>query len=295
MSIESFEQIEAAMQTLVSNLNRGEEIALDELSSTPALRMAYETALLDLASEEAFRFFDCDFLKGKSIAINGLIWMGEKGFMLDQIKQKISSGFRCIKIKVAAIELEEEIKLIKYIREQFSEDDLQIRLDANGGFKNDACLETLQRLSQYGIHSIEQPIKQGQAERMAELITQSPIDIALDEELIGVKELSERRELLNTIKPDYIILKPSLVGGFEESDEWISISEESGIKWWATSALESNVGLNAIAQWCSTKENPMYQGLGTGQLFENNINSPLRIENAALEYSEDPWDISIFK
>jgi L-alanine-DL-glutamate epimerase-like enolase superfamily enzyme len=168
-------------------------------------------------------------------------------------------------------------------------------LDANGAFTNETALEKLKRLSDFSIHSIEQPIKPKQFSEMAKICELSPLPIALDEELIGVNLSSEREKLLDTIKPHFLILKPSLLGGFNDSNEWIYFAEKRNIKWWATSALESNVGLNAIAQWVATKENNLRQGLGTGMLFSNNIQSPLDIEGDELFLKNDKsWDLNFF-
>jgi len=262
----------------------------------PALRFAFETALLDLDHESSGRLFDTDFSNGKTgIVINGLIWMGEKQFMFNQIKSKIEKGYSCIKMKIGAIDFEEEISLLKYIRSQFSKEDIELRVDANGAFSQETALEKLNRLSNYQLHSIEQPIKQGQLDEMARLCETTPLPIALDEELIGLNTYIEKKKLLSQIKPQYIILKPSLVGGLNEADEWIKIAQSLNIGWWATSALESNIGLNAIAQWVSNKDIIMPQGLGTGQLFTNNINSPLYLKGEMLHYDPSKSWQTIFK
>ena len=190
---------------------------------------------------------------------------------LNSIFLELNNGFNCLKLKVGSLEFESEINLLKNLRKEFSKKDLEIRLDANGAFSNETALEKLKRLSDFSIHSIEQPIKPKQFSEMAKICELSPLPIALDEELIGVNLSSEREKLLDTIKPHFLILKPSLLGGFKDSNEWVYFAEKRNIKWWATSALESNVGLNAIAQWVSTKENNLRQGLGTGMLFSNNI------------------------
>lgn len=248
----------------------------------PSIKFGVETALLDLKNGGKQILFPSLFTNGEEgIKINGLIWMGDKDFMFQQIKEKIEAGFTCIKMKIGAIDFEAEIDLLRYIRTHFSQSDIELRVDANGAFSYSSALEKLKTLSDYKLHSIEQPIRQGNIEHMARLCETTPLDIALDEELIGVHG-TERISLLDAIKPQYIILKPSLVGGLKESNDWINKSEERGIRWWITSALESNIGLNAIAQWTYTLNNKMPQGLGTGQLYTNNTKSPLQIEKGFL-------------
>jgi L-alanine-DL-glutamate epimerase-like enolase superfamily enzyme len=224
------------------------------------------------------------------IPINGLVWMGDREFMQKQIREKIAAGYRCIKLKVGALDFETELEIISGIRQQFSPEDIEIRLDANGGFMPADALEKLKRLSEYSIHSIEQPIKPRQWEAMAEICEKSPIPVVLDEELIVT---SPNEAMLQQINPAYIILKPSLLGGFRISEEWIRLAENNNIGWWITSALEANVGLNAIAQWTASLNSTMPQGLGTGQLYHNNIPSPLEIREAKLWYNQNQqWDLS---
>ena len=211
--------------------------------------------------------------------------MGTKEFMLSQIQQKMADGFRCIKIKVAAIDFEEECRLIAFIREHFSASEMEIRLDANGGFAENDVFQKLERLAKFEIHSIEQPVKHKQWDLMRKICAEKIMDIALDEELIHTINIEEKNEMLDFIKPQYIILKPSLIGGLAKSDEWISLAKKRNIGWWATSALESNIGLNAIAQWVAAKPNvKAVQGLGTGGLYVNNIESPLKVANGQLYY-----------
>jgi o-succinylbenzoate synthase len=210
--------------------------------------------------------------------------MGEKAFMKAQIKDKIQQGFSCVKMKIGAINFEEELALLKFIRQEFSADDIELRVDANGAFSPEKALEKLKRLSDFDLHSIEQPIKQGQWQEMAELCESTPLPIALDEELIGFTDVTKRKELLLTIQPQYVILKPALVGGLSESKNWIDLAEEQHIGSWITSALESNIGLNAIAQYTYTLNPNMPQGLGTGSLFSNNFKSPLKVDGERLKY-----------
>lgn len=257
------------------------EIPRQMLTNFPSILMGLETALLSYeackATGDPFRLFDTPFSRGEdSLVINGLVWMGNFKEMLQRMEEKLAAGFRCVKLKIGAIDFEQELDLLRKLRQNHSNRHLEIRVDANGAFAVREAMERLQRLAEFDLHSIEQPIRQGQWESMAELCRTSPIPIALDEELIGVNTTQERVDLLDTIRPQYIILKPTLHGGFSGADEWISLAEERRIGHWATSALESNVGLNAIAQWCSRRYASLPslpQGLGTGQLFETNHRS----------------------
>ena len=260
----------------------------------PSIAFGLELAFLDL-HHKGKKNFDNGFVEGEEISINGLIWMGEKSFMKEQIDEKVEAGFSCIKLKIGAINFDEELSLLKYIRDQYSRDIIEIRVDANGAFSCDEALDKLKRLSEFDLHSIEQPIRPGQYEKMAELCEYSPLAIALDEELIGVFDSNMKMKLLKEIRPHYIVLKPSLHGGFSGADDWISTAEALNVEWWATSALESNIGLNGIAQWLHGYKNKMPQGLGTGHLFTNNIGSPLFVSNGKLGHSsERSWDLSLF-
>jgi o-succinylbenzoate synthase len=256
------------------------------LSHYPALAFGLESALLDLKNggkQEIIK--GSAFYAGtQTIPINGLVWMGDDAFMQQQIEQKLADGFRCIKIKVAAIDFKEECRLIENIRKQYDASQIEIRLDANGGFNEQNVRERLKTLAQFDIHSIEQPVKPQQYLLMHQLCAENIIPIALDEELIGTHQNDIRYKLLQMIRPQYIILKPSLLGGFTACNEWVSIANELNINWWATSALESNIGLNAIAQWTADKTSQTVQGLGTGALYVNNIESPLYIEAGQLKY-----------
>jgi len=262
-------------------------------SAYPAVRFGVETWQESAGPGPPHQLYPSDWLDGSvGIPINGLIWMGSPDFMKEQIKQKIAAGFSCIKMKIGAIGFEEELAIIQGVRREFSVADITLRVDANGAFHPTTALEKLKRLSEYDIHSIEQPIKQKQWPEMARLCQESPLPIALDEELIGVRS-SEQEALLSEIQPQYIILKPSLLGGIKASESWISLADSLGIGWWVTSALESNVGLNAIAQWTATLDVDMPQGLGTGGLFTNNIPSPLVMRKGQLWYDTSmPWDYS---
>ena len=260
------------------------EIDYDSLRDYPSMLFGLETALLNL--QNGNRLFDTAFSRGETgIPINGLVWMGNHDEMLQRLEEKMEKGFRCIKLKIGAIDFDQELDLIRRIRDRFSFHEVELRVDANGAFPYDEALYKLELLSQYNIHSIEQPIRQGQWAYMAELCRESPLPIALDEELIGVNDLAMKHHMLNIIKPRYIILKPSLHGGIAGCREWIATAREMGIGSWITSALESNIGLNAIAQFASSVYGDyitMSQGLGTGQLFTDNIPMPLEIRGDQL-------------
>ena len=270
------------------------EIPYEEMRDYPSMLFGLETAMMDVRSKKADRkgiLFDTPFARGEQgITINGLVWMGNHEEMLQRMEEKLKLGFRCVKLKVGAIDFDQELDLVKRIRERFSYHEVELRLDANGGFRPDEALYKLELLSQYAIHSIEQPIKQKQWAMMAELCRESPLPIALDEELIGISDPDAKRQMLRIIKPRYIVLKPSLHGGMMGCREWIEIAKDEGIGSWITSALESNIGLNAIAQFCSEVygENiKMPQGLGTGQLFTDNIPMPLEIRGDKLWISKN--------
>jgi O-succinylbenzoate synthase len=261
----------------------------------PAVLFGLETALMDLLNGGQRIIYKNQFVNGHiPISINGLVWMGKKDEMLKRIDEKINEGYRCIKIKIGAIKFEEELELLRHIRSNFSKEEMTIRLDANGAFSQRDVISYLDQLQKFDIHSIEQPIGAGDWKAMQEVCKNTPIPVALDEELIGLLGAGEKSDLLDEINPQYIVLKPSLVGGLRESEEWIQLAAQRAIGWWITSALESNVGLNAIAQFTANQKIEMPQGLGTGQLFENNISSPLKIENARLIYDPDSsWDLKV--
>ena len=266
---------------------RIEEVKMEELEEWSSIRFGVEMALQDLAMGGRQLYFPSAFTEGRlAIEINGLIWMGDKSTMLQRIQQKLEAGFHCIKLKIGAIDFEAELSLLQYIRERFSCEKVELRVDANGAFAPEEAMSKLEALAAFGLHSIEQPIRQGQWEEMAHLCRETPIPIALDEELIGVYGRKKKLELLEKVQPQYIILKPALCGGFSGAREWIELAEKRGIGWWVTSALESNIGLNALAQWVATLGNPMPQGLGIGQLYTNNLWSPLRQEGECLIYGK---------
>jgi len=271
-----------------ANIHLGVESLWEALIEFPSIQFGVEMAFQSLASENPFLLFPSAFTNGqKSIPINGLIWMGTEAFMKQQIEVKLAEGFHCLKLKIGAIDFEEEMKLLAFIRQNFTPEQVEIRVDANGAFNITDALIKLNQLSGFELHSIEQPIQKNNTDSMSELCKNSPIPIALDEELIGVFSLQEKEQLLVKIKPQYVILKPSFVGGFRGANEWIMLAEKYHIKWWITSALESNVGLNAIAQWTFLKQNSMPQGLGTGGLYTNNFECPLEVSNGLLSFNRD--------
>ncbi|WP_010422629.1 o-succinylbenzoate synthase [Anaerophaga thermohalophila] len=255
----------------------------DELRDWPSLRFAVETALIGLSTPGSDILFPSAFTRGEhGIPINGLIWMGAPDYMLQQIEEKILAGFTCLKMKIGAIGFDEEYRILEALRRRFSKDQLELRVDANGAFSPAQAPGILDKLARLDIHSVEQPIRAGHWEEMAALCESSPIPIALDEELIGINDIEEKKQMMNTIRPQFIILKPSLTGGLKASEEWIQIAGDNGTGWWITSALESNIGLNAIAQWTYTLDNRMPQGLGTGQVFSNNVPSRLYTDKGHL-------------
>jgi len=260
---------------------------LSLLSDFPSIRFGLEMAYLDLKNGGGQSYFG----SFENIKINGLIWMGDPDFMMTQLEQKLEEGWQCIKVKIGAIDFDDEIKILQSIRNRFGKNKLELRVDANGAFTKNDVKEKLEQLSKFDLHSIEQPIQPGQWELLSDLCKTSPIPIALDEELIPLIEESKRIEMLGKVKPHYIVLKPSLLGGFSESEKWIKLAKEQNIGWWITSALESNIGLNALSQWTAKMKPQGYQGLGTGQLFTNNIPSPLKVKSGKLSIEKLPiWN-----
>mgnify|MGYP002525878298 CR=1 FL=1 len=278
------------LRRFCAEVERTGELDVEALRDHPSMLFGLETALLSLKGQGGL-LFDTPFSRGEvGIPINGLVWMGTYDEMLHRLVQKLEQGFRCVKLKIGAIDFDAELELIKRIRSRFSHHEVELRVDANGAFPFDEALYKLELLSQYNIHSIEQPIRAGQWANMSELCRESPLPIALDEELIGVNNPDQKRQMLNIIKPRYIILKPSLHGGMIGCREWIDTARDMGIGSWITSALESNIGLNAIAQFCSSVYGDtitMPQGLGTGQLFTDNIPMPLEIRGDQLWISKN--------
>lgn len=294
LSIDDRPDFEQKLKQVCNDINNWQYWLEEGLFEFPSIRFGVEMAIKDLSIGGTRLLFPSLFTEGKDmIPINGLVWMGDYLTMRKRIVEKIESGYSCVKLKIGAINFEDELRLLRLIRSDFSDKDIELRLDANGAFSPEEASEKLNRLSEFAIHSIEQPIKQHQWEKMAEICSTSSIPIALDEELIGIYNREEIKRMLEVIDPHFIILKPGLLGGWKQSSMFIEEAENRNIGWWITSALEANIGLNAIAQWTYTLNNSMPQGLGTGQLFINNIPSPLTIENACLHYNPlVNWDLT---
>mgnify|MGYP003635439004 CR=1 FL=1 len=288
LSVDDVTNYEATLQWTCAHIHLGKEVLWQKLLEYPSVQFGVEQAFLSLEAEHPFNLFPSDFTRNQApIQINGLIWMGDEGFMLEQIEEKLAEGFSCIKMKIGAINFKTELKLLASIRKQYTKDQIELRVDANGAFSPENALQKLQQLAEYDLHSIEQPIKPGNFKAMKSLCESTALPIALDEELIGVFDYAKKADLLQTIQPQYIILKPSFVGGFKGCQEWIALAEKNNIGWWITSALESNIGLNAITQWTYTLNSNLPQGLGTGSLFTNNFESPLTVENGTILYKND--------
>jgi o-succinylbenzoate synthase len=282
LSCDDVPQYEEVLQQACGRVAREGNIPTESLRNYPSILFGLETALRHYETG-SLALWDTPFSRGEAgIPINGLIWMGNFEEMYRQIEAKMEAGYRCIKLKIGAIDFDAELTLLKHIRSRFSVKDIELRVDANGAFSPAEAMHKLDALSKLDLHSIEQPIRAGQWEEMARLTARTPLPIALDEELIGHNIPEIKQELLSAIRPQYIILKPSLHGGICGSNEWIAEAEKQNIGWWVTSALESNIGLNAIAQWCATLHNALPQGLGTGQLFTDNIDLPLEIRKDCL-------------
>lgn len=292
LSMDDVDGFEKKLADIVNMINSGFFSIKTPVRDWPSINFGIETALLDLENGGMRIIYPSDFTNGQgSILINGLIWMGTKEEINRQIDEKLNFGFQCLKIKIGALNFEEECNILQQLRARYSPDDLEIRVDANGAFNPYDALEKIKRISDFDIHSIEQPILPSQLEDMSMLCRLSPIPVALDEELIGKYPIENKQRLLTIIKPQYIVLKPGLLGGIKSCDEWISIANDMNIGWWITSSLETNIGLNAIAQWTYTLKNPIHHGLSTGNLFENNIGSPLALEGEKLYYfPRKKWD-----
>lgn len=292
LSADDRNDYEEKLNWACQNIHLGETALWGALLEFPSIQFGIEMAFLSLKSENPYLLFPSDFTNTtKSITINGLVWMGEASFMKQQIEEKLADGFNCIKLKIGAIDFQKELELLQFIRSHFSAEQIEIRVDANGAFALNEALDKLKQLNQFQLHSIEQPIKKGNSKAMKDLCETTPFPIALDEELIGIFLFEEKEKLLQEIKPQYIILKPSFVGGFRGTKEWIRLADKYKIGWWITSALESNIALNAIAQWTFLQNSKMPQGLGTGALYNNNINCPLEVSKGQLWYNKaEKWD-----
>ena len=294
LSVDDRVDYEEKLKWTCENIHLGEEKLWQELIEFPSIQFGVEMAFLSLRSKNPFELFPSEFLSGeKSIEINGLVWMGDEAFMKRQIEEKISQGFGCIKLKIGAIDFDKELGLLRFIRQNFDEKTIEIRVDANGAFSRNEALDKINQLSGFKLHSIEQPIQKNNTDTMSVLCKNTNLPIALDEELIGVFSSSDKENLLQKIMPQYIILKPSFIGGFRGTLEWISLAEKYNIGWWITSALESNVGLNAIAQFTFTLNTTIPQGLGTGSLYTNNFDCPLVVEKGQLWYKPNlKWNFT---
>lgn len=278
---------EEKLQWTCANIHLGKDILWEALIEFPSIQFGVEMAFQSLGSETPFLLFPSAFTREeKSIVINGLIWMGEPAFMKQQIEEKLTEGFTCVKLKIGAIDFDKELELLRFIRSNFDDNQIEIRVDANGAFDLNEALDKISQLNEFKLHSIEQPIAKNNTDRMAELCKTTPFPIALDEELIGVYYKEDKESLLIKTKPQYIILKPSFVGGFKGTQEWITLAEKHNIGWWITSALESNIGLNAIAQWTFLQHSSLPQGLGTGGLYTNNFECPLGVSQGQLWYDK---------
>jgi O-succinylbenzoate synthase len=296
LSADDRDDYEEKLNWACQNIHLGETALWEALLEFPSIQFGIEMAFLSLKSKSPYLLFLSEFTNSsKSIVINGLVWMGEASFMKQQIEEKLAQGFDCIKLKIGAIDFQKELELLQFVRSHFSAEQIEIRVDANGAFALNEALDKLNQLKVFQIHSIEQPIKKGNVLAMADLCKTTPFPIALDEEFIGVFSFEEKEKLLQEIKPQYIILKPSFVGGFRGTQEWITLADKYNIGWWITSALESNIGLNAIAQWTFILNSKMPQGLGTGALYTNNFDCPLEVSKGQLWYNKTKrWDLSFF-
>ena len=284
LSCDDMQGYESVLAHICNEVTEQGGFSVESLRDYPSILFGLETAFRHL-ERGCFELWDTPFSRGEvGIPINGLIWMGDYKKMLEQIEAKMAVGFSCIKLKIGAINFEEELALLRFIRSHFSAKEVELRVDANGAFAPADAMEKLKRLAELDLHSIEQPIRAGQWEDMARLTAETPLPIALDEELIGINIPERKQCLLDSVHPQYIILKPSLHGGMAGGNEWIREAEKRNIGWWITSALESNIGLNAIAHWCATFNNPLPQGLGTGALFTNNVDMPLEVRKDSLWY-----------
>ncbi len=285
LSPEADERFFYKIMELVANVRIGKAT---DLSRFPSLQFGMEQCFRDYAGGCRGLYYPSAFTEGKKeIVINGLIWMGDYDRMLQQIEEKLTLGFSCIKLKIGAIDWKSEVDLISHIREHYSPEEIEIRVDANGAFDMDSALPRLKRLADLGVHSIEQPIKAGNPQLMEFLCRVSPLPIALDEELIGKYTEEEKARTLDEIQPQFIVIKPTLTGGYSGAEEWIRLAQERNIGWWITSCLESNIGLNALAQWVATLDNSLPQGLGTGNLYVENPETPIYLEGDKLRYNPE--------
>ncbi|MBO8414900.1 MAG: o-succinylbenzoate synthase [Proteobacteria bacterium] len=288
---------EQHLAQFVARANKDESFSLSELTGWSSILCAFETALMH-GGRQSLKLFDNDFTQGKAdLKINGLIWMGSYAEMQKRIEEKLASGFKCLKLKIGAIDFDKELELLRLIRQDYPASVLTLRVDANGAFGVDEAMDKLEALSRFELHSIEQPIKAGQWDALARLCASSPVPVALDEELIGLNSTEDKLRLLESVRPQYLVIKPSLHGGLRSTLEWTNLAREHNIGLWITSALESNLGLNMLAQLTSSLKLEGYQGLGTGQLYTNNLPFPaleltgenLHFNAGRLPAAEDLW------
>lgn len=285
LSPEADERFFYKLMELQANVRLGRST---DLSHFPSLQFGFQQCIRDFTGGCNGIYYPSQFVAGmQSIQINGLVWMGNREEMMERMEKKLEEGFSCIKFKIGAIDWKSEIDMIETVRKRYNRDRVEIRVDANGAFDMDHALPRLKHLADLGVHSIEQPIKAGQPLMMQFLCQVSPLPIALDEELIGKFSMEEKARTLDAIHPQYIVIKPTLTGGYSGAEEWIKLAEERNIGWWITSSLESNIGLNALAQWTATLGNKMHQGLGTGALYTNNLDAPIYLEGDKLRYNPE--------
>ncbi|MBN1144334.1 MAG: o-succinylbenzoate synthase [Bacteroidales bacterium] len=296
LSYDDVKGFKEKLKQTVDLINQGVYYTDMDLTEWPSINFALETAWKDFRVNGSKILYPSQFTEGKdSLVINGLIWMDSRDEMIRQIQTKVNDGFTCLKMKIGALDLHDELEVLKFIRNRFDSEEIEIRVDANGAFHPGEALEMIKMLSDYNLHSIEQPLAPGHPGEMARLCEASPVPIALDEELIGKHTGSARRKLFENIRPHYLVLKPGLLGGLASCREWINLANEHNTGWWITSSLETNIGLNAIAQWTYTLQNPIFHGLSTGSLYNNNISSPLYLHGERLYFDPDrKWDLSTF-
>ena len=295
LSYDDVPDYEDKLSWACNHIHLGLESLWSDLLHFPSIQFGLEQAFLSLQSSHPFILFPSPFISTQTpIPINGLIWMGDQNFMSQQIGAILNNGFNCVKMKIGAIDLDQELALLRSIRQQYPEEVIELRVDANGAFDLKTAYKVMESLQEIGVHSIEQPLPVQSISDLATLCADAPIPVALDESLIGCLTIAQKEHLLDTVNPQYIILKPSFIGGFKGSDQWIQLANSRGIGWWVTSALESNIGLNAIAQWVFLKNTILPQGLGTGSLYTNNIPAPLKVQKGTLAYdSKALWNTKI--
>ena len=295
LSYDDVPDYEDKLSWACNHIHLGLESLWSDLLHFPSIQFGLEQAFLSLQSSQPFILFPSPFISAQTpIPINGLIWMGDQNFMSQQIGAILNNGFNCVKMKIGAIDVDQELALLRSIRQQYPEEVIELRVDANGAFDLKTAYKVMESLQEIGVHSIEQPLPVQSISDLATLCADAPIPVALDESLIGCLTIAQKEHLLDTVNPQYIILKPSFIGGFKGSDQWIQLANSRGIGWWVTSALESNIGLNAIALWVFSKNTILPQGLGTGSLYTNNIPAPLKVQKGTLAYdSKALWNTKI--